>query len=140
SVIDARRKGIIIGQQQARSYGDADGHFAEQIGQLKWFFAHASVGSNILDGLAELHAMDPSRFPLQFVATKGPPPAMTEAGRVYEHNRGNPGWKAKIDGFEKAVGSGWNFPAIDIAINKLCYIDQWASVKYYINSISHPEA
>jgi len=50
------------------------------------------------------------------------------------------GWKAKFDGFETWVSNGWHYPAIDVAMNKLCYIDQHASFKYYLHSMTNLEA
>ena len=36
----------------------------DAVGQQRWFFAHASVGGNLLEGLADLHADQPLRYPL----------------------------------------------------------------------------
>ena len=36
-----------------------------KIAQLRWFFAHASVGGNMTAGLEEVHAGDAVRFPLR---------------------------------------------------------------------------
>ena len=35
-----------------------------EIGQLKWYFAHASVGGNMVDGIADLHAMNAGFYPI----------------------------------------------------------------------------
>ena len=50
--------------------------------------------------------------------------------------RGNPGWEAKVSGFEAYIGNGWSYPKIDIAMNKLCAIDQDADWSAYCNSIT----
>jgi hypothetical protein len=112
----------------------------DKIGQLKWYFAHASVGANIMDGIADLHELDPALYQLRGVKSGETPPAATEAGVIYEHNRGNPGWKAKFDKFHACVSGGWRAPRVNIVVNKLCYIDQTASVNYYINSMTNLEA
>jgi len=112
----------------------------ESIRQLKWYFAHASVGANMMEGLADLHKADAQNFSLQTTTSASTPPAITQNGILYECNRGNPGWKAKLDAFQDSISNGWRFPKIDLAMNKLCYIDQFASASYYINSMSNLEA
>jgi len=111
-----------------------------KIGQLKWYFAHASVGANMMDGVTDLHAIDAGLYPFQPISAQKTPPASTQAAAIYEHNRGNPGWKAKFDRFESSVSNGWHYPTIDIVMNKLCYIDQHASFKYYLHSMTNLEA
>jgi hypothetical protein len=46
-----QKTSIIIGHKQCLAAGPYPLPLAAQIGQVKWFFAHASVGSNMLDGL-----------------------------------------------------------------------------------------
>jgi len=111
----------------------------DKIGHLKWYFAHASVGANMLEGISELHQSDPGIYQFQAVTTSGTPPGATQPGAIYDHQRGNPGWKAKFDQFQAAVTNGWCSPAVDIVLNKLCYIDQTASLTYYLNSMSSLE-
>jgi hypothetical protein len=107
---------------------------------LKWYFAHASVGSNLIDGFHDLNAEDPNTFPYTTAASTGTFPTETVPATIYEHNRGNPGWKPKIDRFAAAVQNGWRFPKVDVVLNKLCYIDQFASANYYLQSMSRLEA
>jgi hypothetical protein len=135
-----QKASIVIGHKQCLSSGAYPRAVADQLRQVKWFFAHASVGSNMLDGLADLHASGQEGFPLEFVTTDRDPPASTRNGAIYEHNRGNPGWKAKFDRFEDTVSKGWHFPTVQVAMNKLCYIDQGASFKYYLHSMTNLEA
>ena len=97
-----------------------------KIGQTRSFFAHASVGSNIVSGLAALHASDPARYPLDPIAEDGTPPAATVAGSFYEYARGNPGWSSKTSLFEDYLANGWGSSA-DIVSNKYCYVDETAS-------------
>src|SRR5207253_1566371 len=111
----------------------------DKMRRVKWFFAHASVGSNMLDGLADLHRSNPDQFSMGFVKADAAALPSTRPGTMYECNRGNPGWKAKLDGFEELVAQGWRRPAVDVAMNKLCYIDQRASLKYYVNSMARLE-
>jgi hypothetical protein len=107
---------------------------------MKWYFAHASVGANMVDGLTDLRKSNGSSYPYETFFCDKTPAADTKAGTIYEHNRGNPGWKAKFDQFESTVSNGWHFPKVDIVMNKLCYIDQLASSKYYIHSMTNLEA
>src|SRR4051812_47395104 len=115
-----KHEAIVIGHKQVVSANAHPSAMLEKIKQVKWFFAHASVGSNMLDGLADLNRADQARCPLQFVTTDRQPPATTRAGAIYEHNRGNPGWKAKFDRFEDTIRGGWHMPTIQVAMNKLC--------------------
>jgi hypothetical protein len=112
----------------------------DKIGHLKWYFAHASVGANMMDGLADLCQLDAISFQFHGVSARPTPPGAAQPGAIYEHARGNPGWKAKFDQFHACVSNGWRFPLINVALNKLCYIDQRASFTYYINSMTNLES
>jgi len=104
---------------------------AHEVATRKIFFAHASVGGNLLEGMADLHAADASKYPLVQVSVEGTPPADTSPGVIYEYPRGNPRWSAKIRDFSAYVRDGWHAPAVDLAMNKFCYIDQKANWKAY---------
>ncbi len=111
------------------------------IGTQRWFFTHASVGGNLLEGLDDLATANPARFQL---ATAGvgydgahlradPPPLPTVAGTVYECGRGNPGWEDKFTIFDNSVRlAGWRQGAVDAVMDKLCYIDPNANVTTYL--------
>lgn len=105
----------------------------------KVFFAHASIGANIMQGFADLHNANPLEYPLAQVSSGATPPATTVNGTIYEYDRGNPGWAAKISSFETYVGNGWQYPEINIDMNKLCAIDQDADWMSYCNSIAKLE-
>lgn len=113
----------------------------DAVGAQRWLFTHASVGGNLLEGLDDLHAAEPGRYRLAttWVGYDGgalrcdPPPATTAPGTVYECGRGNPGWQDKLTIFERSVGlAGWESPAVDAAMDKLCYIDQDADAGAYL--------
>jgi hypothetical protein len=118
------------------------------IKKQKWFFTHASVGGNMIEGMNDLHKGDPARYPL-VVCSVGfnndlqradNPPTATAEGTIYECNRGNPGWQGKIDIFDNSVrAGGWRNDAVDVIMDKFCYIDQNADVKSYLNKMSHLE-
>jgi hypothetical protein len=136
----AQEKSIRIGYRECLSATNSPKANTEKISHLKWYFAHASVGANMMDGISDLHGLDKGDYPFHGISAQKSPPNTTQGGAIYEHNRGNPGWKAKFDGFESCVNNGWHHPTIDIAVNKLCYIDQHASFKYYLHSMTNLEA
>ncbi len=112
-----------------------------RIRPLRFFFSHASVGGNMVDGLDDLHASDAARYPLQvYYSCSDFPPVPTLNGCVHEYGRGNPGWQEKMDWFADYVDNGWRFPQVNIAIDKLCYIDQDADVSYYLTTMTNLEA
>jgi hypothetical protein len=131
-------KALRIGYAAAASRAGAS-TAADQAKKLKWYFAHASVGSNMVDGLTDLREKDPAQYPLRTIFSEAKPPATTEPGIIYEHNRGNPGWRSKFDRFQDCVSDGWHYPRVDLVMNKLCYIDQSVSFRYYIHSMSDLE-
>ena len=113
----------------------------DAVGAQRWLFTHASVGGNLLEGLDDLHAAEPGRYRLATTWVGyndgalqcDPPPATTVPGTVYECGRGNPGWQDKLTIFERSVGlAGWESPAVDAAMDKLCYIDQDADAGAYL--------
>lgn len=121
----------------------------DAVGQQKWFFAHASVGGNMMSGMAGLHSSNPGRYKLaqSSVGYNGGemrannPPAPTAAGTVYECQRGNPGWQDKITIFENSVNvSGWRSPATSIVMDKYCYIDPDANAAETTSAMAGLEA
>jgi hypothetical protein len=132
-------KSIRIGHAQCAALAAA-GPISDTAAKMKLYFAHASVGANMVDGLNDLKKSGSGSFPYATFFCDKLPPAETSAATVYEHNRGNPGWKEKFDLFESCVSNGWRFPKVDVVMNKLCYIDQLASFRYYIHSMTNLEA
>jgi len=115
----------------------------DEIGGQSWFFAHASVGGNMVVGISDLHASEPGRYQLVRLSVEPgtPPPAPTAAGTVYESYRGNPGWAEKYVQFEESVRvEGWHWPAVDVVMNKLCYDDDRADVDAYLASMAALES
>jgi hypothetical protein len=133
-------KSIRIGYAECAAATNYPASVVEKAASLKWYFAHASVGANMVDGLMDLGKKDGKAYPYSTVFSDKAPPTETKPGTVYEHNRGNPGWQAKFDQFASCVSNGWHYPKVNIAMNKLCYIDQTASFKYYIRSMTNLEA
>ncbi len=89
---------------------------------LRLLVRHASVGGNISSGLDTLHSQaskyDRSRWSFQ--------------------NRGNPGWKAKVDDF--VAQAALQASSFDVLTMKFCYIDPDASFTYYRDALLGLEA
>ncbi len=134
-------RGQIVDHSAIDAVPDLPQCVMDGIGAQRWFFTHASVGGNLLEGLDDLRALNPTRFQL---ATAGvsydsaqlradPPPLPTVAGTVYECGRGNPGWEDKFTIFDNSVRlAGWRQGAVDAVMDKLCYIDPGASAPAYL--------
>jgi hypothetical protein len=127
-------KGLVIGHAEVSALTPLSTTQLAKIQQLSWFFAHASVGGNIVDGLSDLLAVSSSPYPLNPVTAGDTPPGSPRLGVVYEYARGNPGWQVKVDDFVSYLGNGWHEPAVNLALNKFCFIDQDADVDYYLQS------
>ena len=121
----------------------------DAVGGQRWFFSHASVGGNMMSGMADLHASNPGRYQLDQASVgfddgqnrADPPPTPTTAGMIYECDRGNPGWQAKITIFQNAVNtSGWRSGAATIVMDKFCFIDQDANATQYVDALAALEA
>jgi hypothetical protein len=97
---------------------------------FNFFFAHASVGGNIVDGMRALRASNAKRYRLAVVSDDDTPPAKTVKGRVYEYDRGNPSWQEKVDTFAACMNGGWA-GKVNVAINKFCFIDPDVTLAYY---------
>ena len=131
---------IIIDHSNWDWYNSQPASVFEDVAQLKIFFAHASVGANILQGMADLNSSDPSKYPLTQVTSGDTPPSTTTIGVIYEYDRGNPGWSVKIQDFENYLKNGWNDTKVDLVMNKFCYIDQNADWTTYRDSMIALEA
>ena len=141
--------GGLIGHAALAGAANPPAEKLPKIAQLRWFFTHASVGGNMIEGLNALHAEDAVRFPLQIfeVAAAGTEgdanyrasaePAATSAGFVYECMRGNPGWRNKLTCFSNSVAtSGWRFPKVNVVMDKFCWIDPEADPAEYCARMS----
>jgi hypothetical protein len=106
------------------------------IGQQKWFFAHASVGGNMLEGMDSLHDNNSTRYQLDVLSAGGAPPGSTSPGVVYGYDRGNPSWEGKLQDFRDAVDAGWRSPKVDFVMDKFCFIDQDAGFTAYRDSMA----
>lgn len=135
AVLPGHGGGIVIGWSNCQAVAVLDQATLDQVAQLRWYFAHASVGQNLCDGLADLRALDPVRHAIQVVSDDGTPPGSPSNGRFYEYHRGNPDWTDKVADFAGYVQNGWRFPRVNLAVNKFCYIDQNADAATYLASM-----
>jgi hypothetical protein len=136
----ARAQPIIIGYAESVAITNATQSQRDSAAQLRWFFAHASVGANIMSGISALHDSSTPRYPLTSVSENDTPPATTRNGIIYEYARGNPSSDEKFSLFATYVTNGWRNPKVHIVLNKLCYIDQDASLQGYLDSMKRLEA
>jgi hypothetical protein len=119
---------FVVGYDQAQGVDSYSQAKMTAIAGYSWYFAHASVGGNLMDGVASLNATDPIFYPLTSLADDGVPPGSTVDGVIYEYDRGNPGWEPKVLDFTTYVNNGWRATKVDFAMNKLCFIDNPWSV------------
>lgn len=113
------------------------------VGGQNWYFMHASVGANMVDGMEALALESPERYLLAFTTVDDVqlPPGDTGTGTVFENDRGNPSWATKFLWFEEAVQNlGWREPAVNVVMNKLCFIDWSADPQAYVQSMAGLEA
>jgi hypothetical protein len=133
-------RNIIVDHTNWDQYNSQPKSVFENVAKLKVFFAHASVGANILQGLQDLNDADRLKYPISQESVDGTPPATTVDGNIYEYNRGNPSWSEKISSFETYLKNGWNEPKVNIVMNKFCYIDPTADWTAYRDSMTGLEA
>ena len=131
---------IIIDHSNWDWYNSQPSSVFESVAQLKIFFAHASVGANVLQGIADLNSSNPSKYPLTQITSGDTPPSTTTIGVIYQYDRGNAGWSVKIQDFENYLKNGWNGTKVNLVMNKFCYIDQNADWTAYRNSMIALEA
>lgn len=130
---------IVIGYTNCVAVASYPQSLMDQIGQLRWYFTHASVGEYMIDGIAALHATNAGFYQFHAVPATNTPPPATEAGGVYEYDRGNPGWYSKLDLFKSCVSNGWHYPLVNIAMNKFCFIDDAADLNTTIDYMTARE-
>jgi len=135
----------------------------DAVGRQRWFFTHASVGGNIVEGMHTLQAGRPTRYKLSIynwpgadgsyhggVATTGSfgganyraatAPSSTSSGMIYECYRENPPWQNKFACFSNSFSmSGWGNGKVDFAMDKLCWIDPDANSTTYVACMSRLE-
>ena len=129
--------GLIVSHTNVMAVTNLPQTTIDRLALLRWFFAHASVGGNMMDGITELHAANATRYPLQRGSEDGTPPPLNEciAATIYDFARGNPDWSEKVSWFEGYASNGWRNPAVNIALNKFCWIDPYVDTNTYLSSM-----
>lgn len=132
-------EGLIIGYTNVQAVSGYSQARMDKIAQFRWYFAHASVGENMMNGISDLNTQSNTFYRIQSLSVGDTPPAVTTNARLYEYPRDNPGWSNKVVYFENYVSNGWRNPAVNIAFSKFCWIDESADVDYYIASMTNLE-
>lgn len=89
----------------------------DAVRNLDTFFAHKSVGDNILDGMADLQSQNPTRYTIA-IAVDGPDWYATHSGILHQSLGTNGLPETKIDGFDDFIRGGYH--AADTAMMKFC--------------------
>ena len=135
AAISTHAEGILIGYTNCVAVANYPQSMMDRIGQLKWYFTHASVGENMISGIGLLHSNNPAFYQISSVAATNRPVSAPKAGTIYEWDRGNSSWHEKFDLFQSCVNNGWHEPVVNIAVNKLCFIDSDAVLSWSLNYI-----
>ena len=61
----------VIGHASLASATNPPAAISAKVGQLRWFFTHASVGGNLVTGMNVLHTENSTRYPLQIYGYDG---------------------------------------------------------------------
>ena len=85
--------------------------------ELDTFFAHKSVGNNILDGMADLQSQNPTRYTID-IAVTGADWFAGNSGIAHQSLGTNGLPETKFDGFDTFVRGGYH--AADVAMMKFC--------------------
>ncbi len=109
---------------------------------LDVYFQHASVGGNIMDGLADLALSDSSRY--SYDTTGTPSVSWYSANDGWaENNIGNPGLTEKVDAMVQNMTNQDLAASLDVAMMKFCYIDNGGTAQdafdYYSNGMTYLE-
>ena len=60
----AQAGSTVIGHASLAAATNPPAGISAKVGQLRWFFTHASVGGNLVTGMNVLHAENDARYPL----------------------------------------------------------------------------
>lgn len=135
----APHRAIVIDHASVSAAAQVSPATLEKLGRTAFYFAHASVGGNMLGGLAALNKENPQRYPLVARDAGKDPAGPFKGGVVYQDDRGNPGWRGKVDHFRKRVDEGWHGPGL-VVLDKFCYIDPDADPDVYLQSMAELES
>lgn len=134
----APTRAIVIDHERIAGAAQVSPATREKLARTSFYFAHASVGGNMLKGLKALNKENPQQYPLVARDAGNGPGGSFEGGVVYQDNRGNPGWRGKIDHFRQRVDGGWNGAGL-VVLDKFCYVDPDADPGVYLQTMSDLE-
>jgi|GEM_PF-1062748 len=126
---------LIIDHSSVTNVHNYSADMVNRIGQLKWFFSHASIGTGMSEGVWNLNLTQPTLYKLTRFSCASNPPASVQPGQVCDLWRGNPGWPTKISWFSNYLDGGWVYPTVDIVMNKLGSVDPGADWAAYVSSL-----
>lgn len=106
--------------ERIEAYLKANPAVRDAIGQQKWFFTHASVGQNMMDGMNRLN--DGDTWKLSCTSHNSGTPPETLQSTIYDWHRDNPAYNVKVAYFNDNVQS-WVDKGVTAAMNKFCWID-----------------
>jgi hypothetical protein len=128
----AQPQPIDIGYANCLAVTNYSPSLMNQVTGFNWYFAHASVGELMLEGVTNLYLSNPSFYQLQSSPCNSNPPATTTAGVIYGDDRGHSSgnnysgdWQYEVACFQTAVSNGWHYPLVNIAMNILSFVDIW---------------
>jgi hypothetical protein len=146
---------IVIGYTNCLAVTNLSAPLVHQISLTKWFFAHASIGDLIMEGMTNLHSTNGSFYQLQCVPITNVPPTTTN-GIIYSNNHVHLADNDYIGdaqyamtNFQSSVSNGWHYPAVNFAMNMLSFLDIWyynttngaaALLAAYVKSMTNLEA
>jgi hypothetical protein len=79
---------LTIGCSNCLAVANYSPSLMNQLGQAKWYLAHASVGECIMEGVTNLHLANPGLCQLHGANANNVPPGSTATGVIY-HSQGN---------------------------------------------------
>jgi len=101
------------------------------------YFEHASVGHNIMEGLITLAGTNATRYRFEHFALDDTtldnetdnigsviPAWFVTYNSFGDNARGNPGFDAKVSGFDRRLRSSDFAAALDVAMFKFCFVDK----------------
>ncbi|SPE50826.1 hypothetical protein SBV1_1220023 [Verrucomicrobia bacterium] len=129
----AQGQSLTIGYTNCLAVANYSQSLMNEVGQAKWYFAHASVGECIMEGLTNLNRANPGFYQWLGANASSVPPGSTAPGVIYQDDRGNLAgngnysgdWQWKVAYYQTAVSNGWHYPAVNLALSKFCFLDIW---------------
>jgi hypothetical protein len=147
---------ITIGYSNCLAVAGYSQSLMNAVTNFNWYFAYASVGELMSEGLTNLHLANPSFYQLQSLSCGGSPPSTTVPGVIYGDDRGHSAsnnydgdWQYEVANFQAAVSNGWASPRVNLAMNILSFVDIWynnssngvaALFNGYVSSMTNLEA